>query len=119
MATFGKSGSDTLQVRSEIVGTAVVVTPVGDIDLTGSPTLRQELRKAQAAKPPRLVVNLAQVPYMDSSGVATLVEAMQVARRSGSALVICALQDRVKSIFEIARLDTVFTIAESLDAAMK
>jgi anti-sigma B factor antagonist len=60
---------------------------------------------AMDAKPAQLVVDLAQVPYMDSSGVATFVEAMQIARRVGSKLVLCALQERVRSIFEIARLD--------------
>lgn len=119
MASFGKPGAESLNVRSESRDDAVIVTPTGDIDLAGSPTLRAELRKIQANKPARLVINLAGVPYMDSSGVATLVEAMQNARRGGSKLVLCALQDRVRSIFEIARLDTVFTIVDSPEAALQ
>ena len=54
---------------------------------------------------------------MDSSGVATFVEAMQLAQRGGCRLILCALQERVKSIFEIARLDMVFTILGSTDEA--
>ena len=54
---------------------------------------------------------------MDSSGVATFVEAMQLARRQGSKLILCGLQDRVRGIFEIARLDMVFTILASRDDA--
>jgi anti-sigma B factor antagonist len=120
MASFSKPGAESLTVRSEAIEGAVVVTPTGDIDLAGSPTLRQEIKKVQTTdKPARLIINLANVPYMDSSGVATLVEAMQNARRSNSKLVLCALQDRVRSIFEIARLDTVFTIVDSTEAAMK
>ena len=55
---------------------------------------------------------------MDSSGVATFVEAMQLARRKGSRLVLCDLQERVRSIFEIARLDMVFTIVDSTEEAL-
>ena len=113
----GRSGAEPLLVRSETKDGAVIVRPSGDIDLAGSPTLRMELRKLQMAKPMRLVIDLAGVPYMDSSGVATLVEAMQIARKNNTKLILCALQDKVRSIFEIARLDTVFTIVTNTDAA--
>ncbi len=113
----GRSGAEPLQVRSETKDGAVIVRPSGDIDMSGSPTLRMELRKLQVSKPMRLVIDLAGVPYMDSSGVATLVEAMQIARKNNTKLILCALQDKVRSIFEIARLDTVFTIVPNADAA--
>ena len=108
-----------MTVNTETRDGAVILLPQGDIDLNGSPTLRHELRKAQTGKPTKLVIDLTSVPYMDSSGVATLVEAMQAARKSGSRLVLCGLQDRVRSIFEIARLDTVFTIVPNAEAALK
>ena len=54
---------------------------------------------------------------MDSSGVATLVEAMQTARRAKQKMVLCSLQERVRSVFEIAKLEMVFTIAENADKA--
>lgn len=109
---------DVLQIRSETRGEAEVIAPEGDVDLSRSPTLRQALREAQARKPRRIVVDLAAVDYMDSSGVATLVEALQIARRSNTRIVLCGMRDRVRSIFEIARLDTVFTIAPSLADAL-
>lgn len=97
---------------------AVVVSPSGDVDLSRSPALRTALRDAQSSRPPRVVVDLSMVDYMDSSGVATLVEAFQIARRNSSKMVLCGLRDRVRSIFEIARLDTVFPIVDSRDAAL-
>ena len=99
-------------------GGAVVVSPEGDIDLSRSPALRTSLRQVMSGKPKRLVVDLGQVDYMDSSGVATLVEALQIARRGDTRMILCGMKDRVRSIFEIARLDTVFTIAASRDAAL-
>lgn len=105
-------------VKSEQRGIATVVIPAGEIDLNASPVLRQELKRVNAGRPQRLIVNLAAVPYMDSSGVATLVEAMQMARKNSARLVLCGMQEKVRSIFEIARLDTVFTIVADVDAAM-
>ncbi len=71
----------------------------------------------QEGKPGRLIIDLSQVPYMDSSGVATLVEAMQIARRNKTELILCALPSKVFSIFEIARLDMVFKIVDTLEEA--
>lgn len=98
-------------ISLEQSGPDLVVLPEGDIDLSVSSEFQQKLREALSKQPPRLVVDLGQVPYMDSSGVATLVDAMQQARRVNSSLVLCCLQDKVRSIFEITRLDRVFPIA--------
>lgn len=110
--------SDEMKVAVERLDDAVVVRPCGDIDLSRSPTLRRHLAEVQSGSPPRVIVDLVDVPYMDSSGVATLVEAMQVARRSSSRLVLCGMQQRVRSIFEIARLDMVFKIVPGVDEAL-
>ncbi|CAN5738168.1 STAS domain-containing protein [soil metagenome] len=104
-----------LTVSIAPVGAATVVTARGDIDLSGSPLLRQELKKL-AGK--RIVVDLTGVPYMDSSGLATLVEAMQGARKNGGQIMLVGLNDRVRSIFSIAKLDTVFKIAANVDDAL-
>ncbi len=97
---------------------AVVVAPVGDVDLSVARELQGHLKRAIEGKPARLIVNLGKVPYMDSSGVATLVEAMQITRKQATKLVLCDLQDKVRSIFEIARLDRVFTIVSSQEEAV-
>jgi len=109
--------SDHVHVNIERVNDSIIVCPMGEIDLGRSPSLRQQLTQAMSESYDRLVIDLSEVPYMDSSGVATLVEAMQQSRRSGSKLVLCGLQDKVRSIFEIARLDTVFTIVDNCDEA--
>jgi anti-sigma B factor antagonist len=106
-----------LSVTSESIPEGEVVTPAGDVDLSGSPVLRNELRRVQQKRPKRIIVELSRVGYMDSTGLATLVEAMQQGRKFGTRIVLCALTDRVRSIIEIARLDSVFVIAPSREAA--
>ncbi len=115
----GKDSSGELQVDVERLSGGAILKPLGDIDLSCSPDLRSVLAEVQKPSPGmRLIVDLQEVPYMDSSGVATLVEAMQVARRGSGQIVLCNLNDRVRSILEIARLDMVFTIVGSRDDAL-
>jgi anti-anti-sigma factor len=101
-------------------GDALILSPRGDIDLTGSPHLKVELKRLGATKPTpgRIIVDLAGVSYMDSSGLATLVEALQASRKGNYKLVVCGLQPRVRAIFDIAKLAMVFTIVQTLDQAL-
>lgn len=109
---------DDITIEREERAGAVVLRPIGDIDLSRAPSVRQQLGSAISAAESTVVIDLAEVPYMDSSGVATFVEAMQIARRQSRPLVLCAMQARVKSVFEIARLDTVFRITDTVDQAL-
>ncbi|MBA4029183.1 MAG: anti-sigma factor antagonist [Planctomyces sp.] len=107
-----------LRIASEARDAFIVLSPEGDIDLMGSPALRTEITKAQQTGKD-LVIDLSKVPYMDSSGLATLVGAMQAARRTRKQITLCGLTDRVRSIFSIARLENVFRIVPTLDDATK
>jgi len=102
-----------LPIRSESLADGTLLAPGADVDLARSPEMRRVIKEALDAKPGRLVIDLGEVHYMDSSGVATLVEALQRCRMLGCTLVLCGLQPKVRSIFEIARLNTVFAIVAS------
>ena len=97
---------------------AVAVDICGDVDLHRSPALRETLAKLIDENPGRLVLNLTEVQYMDSSGVATLVEALQRIQRKQGRLQMHSLSPRVRSIFEIARLESIFEIYTSEDEAL-
>lgn len=101
-----------MEVRAEQSGSVSIVAVEGDVDLNSSRSLQTQLRESLGSSPDKLIVDLSGVPYMDSSGVATLVEAMQLSRKKHTKLVLCAMSDKVQSIFEIARLDKVFTIVD-------
>lgn len=105
------------QVRNS--GNSIVVDVTGEVDLQRSGELRTVLMAQIASKPEKLIVNLEQVSYMDSSGVATLVEALQRVRRGKGKLVLIKLTPRVLNVFEIARLDTIFTIHDSEQEALE
>jgi len=97
----------------------MIIRLKGDVTLQRSPELRGQLAKLLDEKPDRLVIDLSRVNYMDSSGVATLVEALQRARKTKTPLPLLSMTSRVKSVFEIARLDTIFSIVDSEAEALK
>jgi anti-sigma B factor antagonist len=90
----------------------LLITPRGEVDLSSSPSLRNALKSALLEGNCDVHINLSKVPYMDSSGVATLVEALQICKRQQRDLILVQPSSRVASIFKISKLDTVFTICE-------
>jgi len=96
----------------------VVITPTTDIDMSRSPELRSTIRQEMGATVHKMIIDLDEVHYMDSSGLATLVEAMRNASKSDIKLVICNMNQKVSAIFEIARLDTFFSIVSTRDEAV-
>jgi anti-sigma B factor antagonist len=101
------------------VGDAVIASVKGEIDLHNSPAVRQQLlRFLEQHKPKKLILNLAEVPYMDSSAIAVLVEALQKMRKAGGKIYLIHLQPRVKGLLEIARLDTIFVLAADENEAL-
>jgi anti-sigma B factor antagonist len=101
-------------------GDAVIASVRGEIDLHNSGELRTALLDILNKFPTKkLILNLALVPYMDSSGVAVLVESLQRLRRAGGKLMLTDLQPRVKGLLEIARLDTIFVIVPNEAEALK
>lgn len=96
----------------------VVLAPNTDIDMSRSPELRAMLRQEMSGDTHKVIVDLDDVQYMDSSGLATLVEAMRNAGGASLKLVICNMNPKVSAIFEIARLDSFFSIVDSRDEAI-
>ncbi len=90
----------------------------GEIDLHVSPGIAAALKALTDKKAKPLVVDMSQVTYIDSSGLAVLIEAMQNAEGYGGKFALAALQESVRPIFEIARLDQVFKIYPDVDSAL-
>ena len=90
----------------------------GEIDLHVSPRIAASIGAMIEGKPARLVVDLSRVTYIDSSGLAVLIEGMQNVEAYGGKFLLAGLQDNVRAIFEISRLDQVFMIFPHVDAAL-
>ena len=98
---------------------ATVLHPEGEIGYQEAPEFRTFIKAAFDARPRKVVIDLSLVAYMGTPGVATLVEGLQLSKRTGVPLSLAAMSERVLAIFEIARLHTVFKIAGNVDGAVK
>jgi anti-sigma B factor antagonist len=84
----------------------------GDVTIQTSPELRDVLKPLFVAEQKEIHMYLSEVNFMDSSGIATLVEGLQWARDTQGRFVLHQLQDTVRDVFTLAKLDTVFDIVE-------
>ncbi len=95
----------------------LVVSFEGDVDLEYSPTARKVLLDA-VRQDRDVLVDLSGVSYIDSSGVANLVEAFQISREKGTGFALVSVSAEALRVFGLARLDEVFAIHESLEVAL-
>ena len=87
----------------------------GEINISTSPELKKQFEKQPLKK---VVVDLEKVNYIDSSGLATLVEILKKTKSQGGSLGLSGLSDKVKSLFEITKLDKLFLILRTQDEAV-
>lgn len=99
------------EIREER-GVAIVALS-GDVDLESSPKVRTALLDCVGMKR-AVVVDMSGVSYIDSSGVASLVEAYQTAKKSETSFALAEVSQAAMRVLELARLDRVFTIHGSL-----
>jgi anti-sigma B factor antagonist len=90
----------------------------GDLDSRSSWVAKEEIRTAIAQGQKRILINLENVPYMDSAGLGMLVSALKSARENKGGIFLASLTDQVRMVIELTRLDRVFTIFESVDRAV-
>ena len=108
-----------LHIESEPLADAFLITPVGDVDLSKSDQLRIVIRTAISSDKSKIVIDLNHVQYMDSSGVATLIESLQLARASGKELVLCSLTQSVEAVLQLSKLDQIFDIFTNRELAIE
>jgi anti-sigma B factor antagonist len=82
----------------------------GEIDLHISPRVERSLASMIAKRPEHVVVDLSGVSFIDSSGLAVLINAMQDVKKYGGKLTLSGITQNVRSILETARLDQFFLI---------
>lgn len=91
----------------------------GEVDMYSSPFVRKKIMKAADQEIKLILVNLSHVSYMDSSGVATLIEGLQCSKKYGGKVVLAGLQESVQQVFELTKLDKIFTIYHDIESAKK
>lgn len=99
-------------------GHATILDVDGQITFDSTPGLRDRLLDALKQKG-TVLVNLSQVAYMDSSGIATLVEGLKAAQSQKAGFGLFGLTKNTRNVLELVRLDKVFKIFDSEDDALR
>jgi anti-sigma B factor antagonist len=108
-----------VQISTRRNGKITIFDLSGDIDFANSPRVRDSvLREIRQSHTPRVVVNLSQVRYMDSSGVACLVEGLKASRDLGSRFILCGLSTSTRDVLQLSRLMKVFEVYDNEEQAM-
>jgi anti-sigma B factor antagonist len=108
-----------MQISARQLDKTTILDVSGDIDLARSPEFRKVvLRELRELRTPRVVLNLTAVRYIDSSGVASLVEALKASRDLGSRLILFGLSSGVREVLQLSKLLRVFEITDTEEQAV-
>ncbi len=99
-----------LQIESKKLDNKIVLEVNGDVTIQTSTLLRQNLKPLFESGVDCIHINLEGVEFMDSSGIATLVEGLQWSKRTAGRFILSGLTETVRDVFELAKLDTIFEI---------
>lgn len=106
-----------MELQTSTEGSFAIIALSGEVDLQHSPKVRKELLK-QLDGGKSVVVDLSGVSYIDSSGIASLVEALQHARHKQLHLRLAGIAPTVMQVFKLTRLDSVFSIYGTVEEGM-
>ena len=108
-----------MQISARYSDNTTIFDVSGDIDLANSPEVRKALlREVREKRTPRVVMNLSNVRYIDSSGVASLVEGLKASRDLNLRLILFGLSPSAREVLQLSRLLKIFEVYDNEDQAL-
>jgi anti-sigma B factor antagonist len=115
-----QKGAASMDISTRQIGDITIVDVVGEITLYNSPIMRKTLIELLREKRlPRVIVNLEKVKYIDSAGVASLVEGLKISRDLKSGFALYGLSRTAREVLELTKLIKVFEVHESEEEALR
>jgi anti-sigma B factor antagonist len=108
-----------MELKTRHINNVLVLELDGRFDTQTVPSVRELISNATSGEPAQLVVNLDDVHFVDSTALSALVEGMKRSRQLGGDLRLCNLQQPVRMIFELTRLDRAFEIFTNEEEAIQ
>jgi len=109
-----------LKISARQVGEAVILDLTGDITLFNSPEIRKALiDQLREQRVSHLIVNMRDVPYVDSSGVASLVEGLKISRDLKSRFALYGLSKSARTVLELTHLLRIFEVHQTEQEALQ
>ena len=108
-----------MNIQEDTKGDIFICSMGGEVNLETSPILRKLFERLIKENKKKIIVDLAGVSYIDSSGLATLIEMLQRLKGIDAKMRICGIQQKVKYVFEITKLDKLFEMFEDQQKAQE
>jgi anti-sigma B factor antagonist len=109
-----------VQISARHMDKTTILDISGDIDLAHSSEVRRiVLIEFREKRTPRVILNLLEVNYIDSSGVASLVEGLKASRDVGSRLILFGLSPIAHEVLQLSKLLTIFEIYDTEEKALE
>lgn len=105
-------------ITEHLEQSVLVLTLEGRLDGSTAPAFKERIKTLVSAGQARLVVDLAKLQFLDSSGLGVLVSALRLAGQSNGDVKIAKLTLELKALFALTRLNKVFDIHESVESAV-
>ncbi|MGE5327614.1 MAG: STAS domain-containing protein [Deltaproteobacteria bacterium] len=106
-----------MQIAIREADQTIILDVEGNVDLKHSPMMRKALLD-NLKKSARVIVNLEKVPYIDSSGIASLVEGLKASQDLKNRLLLAGLSPMARKVLELTNLTKLFEIYENADQAL-
>ena len=94
-----------------------IVDLTGDVDLSGAPQLRKLLFES-LKESPRVLINLTAIRYIDSSGIAVMIEALRQSQRLKRQFVLFGMNTRVHDVFKLTHVMQIFQVVDTEENAL-
>jgi anti-sigma B factor antagonist len=108
-----------VNVKEEKQNDIVICRLDGEININNSPDLRKAFEQIIKRNEKKVLADFSSVSYIDSSGLATLVEMFQRLKKIGGRLRFCGMDQKIKNIFEVTKLHKLFEIIDTKEEALK
>jgi len=108
-----------MDIKVETVNDIVLVAVAGELNMDNSNTLRETFKKLLKDLHYKILLDLERLSFMDSSGIATLIELFQDLGKVKGRMGLCCVNKRIVGVFEITKVHKIFNMFESREAALK
>jgi anti-sigma B factor antagonist len=108
-----------MEIMEDLVGKTTVLKLRGRLDSVSAVSLKNRVKDCAKNGQIRLVIDMAEVDFVDSSGLGSLVACLRTVNKLGGDIRIAALQERVRAVFELIRLHHIFEIFDGAATATK
>ena len=108
-----------MNITEEKIQDIIFCKVEGEININTSPQLRKSFEDLIKSGSKKIIIDFSSVLYIDSSGLATLIELFQRLKKTDGKLRICNMSERVRNVFEVTKLHKLFEIYDNRDLALE